>query len=340
MNKKEKGQKKEQKCLFGKTEGETGTRSTCQNCRQQKAKQGIRSITLRTFSILAIIAIVCIGLAFQTGIGTPSSWGIADIATICPLGAIEIMLAAHTIVPSVIIPFIIVFLVTVILGRAFCSWGCPVPLLRRVFGLKTPDQRRTLRARKHEAKAASSRQTSVGVKEQSEQKVDTEQVQPKQADNTRNWVLGGVLVSSAIFGFPVFCIVCPVGLTFASIVLLWRLFQFNETTLSLVVFPAILIVELVLARKWCHRICPLGALLSLISRFNRMFRPRIDTSVCLHANGQACHRCAQICPEGIDLHGTDTSAPLADCTKCRDCSDECPVHAIDFPVLYSDKIKR
>ncbi len=335
MNKKE----KEQYYPLGNAGDETGECGTHQNRMHQKARKGIRSITLRTFSALAIIAVVCIGLAFHTGIGTLSSWGIADIATICPLGAIETTLAAHTIVPSVIIPFIVVFLITVIVGRAFCSWGCPVPLLRRVFGLKTPAQRRAL-STKHDAKNASLQQVDEDAKDSCIQKSNTGQTQIERAGNARNWVLGGVLVSSAAFGFPVFCIVCPVGLTFTSIVLLWRLFQFNETTLSLVVFPAILIVELVVARKWCQHICPLGALLALISRLNRTFRPRVDTSVCLHANGQACHRCAQICPEGIDLHNTDASTLLADCTKCRDCSDECPVHAIDFPTLYSDKIKR
>ena len=44
---------------------------------------------LRTLSVLAVIALVCLGLALHTGTGTPSAWGIYDIAAICPLGAAE-----------------------------------------------------------------------------------------------------------------------------------------------------------------------------------------------------------------------------------------------------------
>ena len=39
---------------------------------------------LRTLSVLAVIALVCLGLALHTGTGTPSAWGIYDIAAICP----------------------------------------------------------------------------------------------------------------------------------------------------------------------------------------------------------------------------------------------------------------
>ncbi|MFR1638333.1 MAG: 4Fe-4S binding protein [Eggerthellaceae bacterium] len=68
------------------------------------------------------------------------------------------------------------------------------------------------------------------------------------------------LLSTAVFGFPVFCLICPVGLTFATLIAVWRLFQFNEVALSLLVFPAMLALEVLVLRKWCSRFCPLGAL--------------------------------------------------------------------------------
>ena len=151
---------------------------------------------------------------------------------------------------------------------------------------------------------------------------------------SRNWVLGGAILSTAAFGFPVFCLVCPVGLTFGTLVVVWRVFQFNEVTWSLLVFPAMLVLELAVLRKWCHRFCPLGALLSLVSRGNRTFRPQANVGTCLHAaHGERCHRCADACPEGIDLHDRAASAPLNECVKCRECADACPVHAITFPFL-------
>lgn len=260
--------------------------------------------TLRILSALGVAALVCAGLAFHTGTGTPSSFGIADIAALCPLGGLEAAIASRTVVPPMLIGLAVVVVITLLLGRAFCAWGCPVPLLKRAF-----------RGKKASVPAPAKREAGV-------------------AGDSRMWVLGGALLSTAALGFPVFCLVCPVGLTFGTLVVVWRVFQFNEVTWSLAVFPALLVLELAVARKWCHRFCPLGALLSLISRGNRTFRPRAAAKACLHAaHGEGCRRCAEACPEGIDLHDSAASAPLNECVKCRACADACPAHAITFPFL-------
>ena len=44
---------------------------------------------------------------------------------------------------------------------------------------------------------------------------------------SRSGVLAGALASAAIFGFPVFCQICPVGLTFATVLLIMSLFAFE-----------------------------------------------------------------------------------------------------------------
>lgn len=278
---------------------------------------------LRTLSALAVVALVCLGLALHTGTGTPSAWGIYDIAALCPLGAVEVALAAKTMVPPMLIALAIGAVLVLLFGRAFCAWGCPVPLLRRIFGFESP---------KKVAKDAAKRK-----KLSRPSKLDALDVPHPQrggVGDSRNWVLGGALLSTAVFGFPVFCLICPVGLTFATIVALWRLFQFNEVALSLVVFPAILVLELLVLRKWCSRFCPLGALLSLVSRLNRTFRPVSGEETCLRSSkGEPCHQCAEVCPEGINLHDPSLSAPLNECTKCRACADACPMHAITFPFL-------
>ena len=101
----------------------------------------------------------------------------------------------------------------------------------------------------------------------------------------------------------------------------------------LIVFPLIIVAELTLLRKWCHRFCPLGALLGLMARLNRTFRPTVAAESCLHCSGASCSRCADVCPEGIDLHHPEASVSLAECTKCGECRDACPAHAISFPLL-------
>ncbi len=155
---------------------------------------------------------------------------------------------------------------------------------------------------------------------------------------SRHWVLGGALLSTAIFGFPVFCLVCPIGLTFGTIAAVWRLLDFNEPSWALLVFPAIVILELVVFRSWCRKICPLGALMSLMSSLNIFARPKVDEKTCLRTSmGVDCDACKTACFEEIDLHHADQSQPLSECTKCRDCSDACPVHAISFPFFGRKK---
>ncbi|MFR0707830.1 MAG: hypothetical protein ACLSIH_12425 [Eggerthella lenta] len=77
--------------------------------------------------------------------------------------------------------------------------------------------------------------------------------------DTRHATLLGALGASAVFGFPVFCLVCPIGLTFATFIGVWHLFQFNETSWGLIIFPAILVLEIAFLRKWCAKICPVSA---------------------------------------------------------------------------------
>ncbi len=87
--------------------------------------------TKRTLAAVGVLGLVGVGLAVHTGTGTPSAWGIADIAAICPLGGIEAAIASRTIVPPLLIGLAVVVDLVALVGRAFCAWGCPVPLLRR-----------------------------------------------------------------------------------------------------------------------------------------------------------------------------------------------------------------
>ena len=153
-------------------------------------------------------------------------------------------------------------------------------------------------------------------------------------------MLGGSLLSAAVFGFPVFCLVCPVGLTFATIFLVIRLFN-GSVSWALLVVPALLIAELVFLRKWCHRFCPIGAFMSLVAKANRFFVPTIDVEKCIETTtGHACGRCAKVCPESIDLRDLAASPrPINECIKCRQCVDVCPKKAITMPFFAKKAAK-
>ena len=153
--------------------------------------------------------------------------------------------------------------------------------------------------------------------------------------DSRFGVLLGALASAAIFGFPVFCLICPVGLTFATVLLVMRLFAFGDGTWAVVVVPLVLLIEVVFLRKWCGRFCPLGALISLVSGANRTLRPHVDDATCLFSSkGVRCFACSKACPERLDVRRPQLSEEaLGNCTKCRECADACPAKAISFPVL-------
>jgi ferredoxin-type protein NapH len=283
----------------------------------------MKASRLRTTTILAVAALIVAGLVFWTGTGTLSAWGYKSIAQICPLGSLETLLASKTFLPVPIISLIVVIVAAVVLGRVFCAWVCPVPLLRR----RSP-HRGDILAPAAAGQVALRRFRPQPAGRPSRIRVDS-----------RHWVLGGALLSTAIFGFPVFCLICPIGLTFGTLAVLWRLLHFNEPSWSLLVFPAMLVIELVACRTWCRNICPLGALLSLMSSVNVFLRPEVDETVCQRTSkGVECSACKTACYEGIDLHDADQSQPLSECTKCRDCADVCPMHAVSFPFFAKKKV--
>ncbi len=131
------------------------------------------------------------------------------------------------------------------------------------------------------------------------------------------------------------------GLTFATVLVVWRLFAAGDMTIAVILVPALLIVELVFLRKWCTRFCPLSALMNLVSRFSKTLVPVIDDSKCLETSqGVPCSRCAQVCESDINIrHIAYGERTLADCSRCRNCADVCSTKAITFPVFSGAKAK-
>ncbi|WP_281655546.1 4Fe-4S binding protein [Eggerthella sinensis] len=282
----------------------------------------------RALVFAAFVAFVVAGLAFRIGAGTPSAFGIDAIAAVCPLGALETMAGAKDVMLHPLLLLIAVVAIIVLVGKAFCAWLCPVPWLQKL--VRPKPSRKSAEPSAGDSSCDATCGSSCGSSCAAEGACPSCALAPVGGKrdgfrlDTRHATLLGALGTTAVFGFPVFCLVCPVGLTFATLIGLWHLFQFNETSWGLILFPAILAIEVLVLRKWCVNICPISALVSLISNANRTLRPRVDRAACLRERGIDCRACVDACPEQVDPH----SARIPECSKCGACIASCPAQAI------------
>ncbi len=93
--------------------------------------------------------------------------------------------------------------------------------------------------------------------------------------------------------------------------------------LTLMVMAVIILVSARSGRLICSTVCPVGTTLGFVSRF-AIFQIDIDTDKCIQ-----CRRCADVCKgECIDLndHVVDGSR----CVNCFDCINVCPNDAIHY----------
>lgn len=276
--------------------------------------------TARAVAPFLVFGIVGAGLAFSTGLGTPSSFGWDAVAAACPLGILESLAGGWGWIPRVAVEAAIVVLGAFFLGRSFCAWICPVSRISEL--LKGKDRARAEDdERKRSSKAALERWRRG------------ERPARRRLD-ARHAVAAGAVFSSFLFGFPVFCLVCPVGLTFATFVLAWRTVQYGELSWGLVVFPAIIVVELLAMKRWCVKICPIGGLLSLLASKRGAFRVVADESSCLRTTkGAPCTACGSACPQSIDPFADLGDASNLECTRCHRCVEACPENAVSMRVL-------
>ncbi|HEY5995369.1 MAG TPA: 4Fe-4S binding protein [Candidatus Deferrimicrobiaceae bacterium] len=87
-------------------------------------------------------------------------------------------------------------------------------------------------------------------------------------------------------------------------------------------FLAILVAERYQRRFWCRNLCPLGAMLALLGRFG-LFRRRVDAAGCVK-----CGLCDGDCRTGAirDHLSTDHG----ECIECMDCQVVCPEKVVFF----------
>jgi len=229
-------------------------------------------------------------------VGAVCSFTVGDAQIVEPLGALQIVVASRLNIPqTILIAFLIavaIFVgVTILLGRAWCAWACPIGTLTEFTEhLMKKIKFKPLLEKKHKADTKDRRLWSK------EAKLST---------------LTAVMLSSAITKTPAWCSFCPIGTICRG-----------SVAGGFVAGAEMAIVGAVLAANtyekyfFCKYICPLAGLLTLIGRLNPLIKPRVKKDMC-----RRCAACNIICPWGL-LVCEEKS--FAECTKCFVCYSKCP----------------
>ncbi|MBF0288244.1 MAG: 4Fe-4S dicluster domain-containing protein [SAR324 cluster bacterium] len=93
-------------------------------------------------------------------------------------------------------------------------------------------------------------------------------------------------------------------------------------------FLALIILNLWKPRFFCRFLCPLGALLGVISRYS-LFRINRNVNRCTD-----CNLCLTRCEGASDPQG---KVRVSECFSCMNCLDDCPEDALQFTMLGLDQ---
>ncbi|MDH7499127.1 MAG: 4Fe-4S binding protein [candidate division NC10 bacterium] len=256
-----------------------------------------------------------------------------------PLLSLAILLAAHRL-PATLLWSLTIVLMTALLGRVFCGWICPLGTLHHLIG-------------------------SLGKKSAWRDQGD----RLLRGQSWKYYLLIGLLISSlfslqligffdplsllirsfAIFIDPALNLIahsCLNALSQTGVPTLqtvaerlrawgWETFlsfdvpHFHQASLMGLLLLGILFLNLVRTRFWCVALCPLGALLGLLSHFSL---PRLKIA-------DACNGC-RICNRHCQTAATPYPADSwkgSECIYCWNCEDLCPEGAAHFQMLGQDR---
>jgi polyferredoxin len=100
------------------------------------------------------------------------------------------------------------------------------------------------------------------------------------------------------------------------------IFQRN-TLLFASLFLGVIVLNLLAPRFWCRYLCPLGGMLGLVSKF-ALFRRQVGSDC------KGCELCTRLCPTGTINPEKGYASEPSECTMCMDCLEACPRSSITF----------
>jgi len=244
-----------------------------------------------------------------------------------PLVALTAMIASRRVVASMVTLSAGVLILTVLLGRFFCGWVCPMGTAVDL------SDRFLVRKKKDEGQSP--------------------------CRNLKYYLLGALLVG-ALFSAQVTYLFDPLSLITRTVI--WVLVSpilmaarflvdqgwisriapsltqtplipevqpyFRMNLVAALLFGGILALGLISRRFWCRNLCPLGALLGLFSKWG-LVRRQVKEGECLE-----CRRCDRECKMGAILpNPRDYQA--TECIYCYNCVPICGPRSTAIPLSFS-----
>jgi ferredoxin-type protein NapH len=196
---------------------------------------------------------------------------------------------------------LLVLIVFVVYGRAFCSWGCFFGGQDELFS--SARKRRTW-------------------------KLSLEKL-PLFVRYFPFALLAFIVLHSFATASPTYCMwLCPFKAT-SEFVEVNSFVRVIQTFLFVILWAGLAVALPLLTKKrtQCSLFCPMGAFLSLSSKLN-LFHLKIDKEKC-----SGCGVCEHTCSAfSISTDSASQGKPLLTCTRCGACVDACTEGAIDFGI--------
>jgi MauM/NapG family ferredoxin protein len=246
-----------------------------------------------------------------------------------PLAAAAAMLAARTFI-SLLLPAVIVATLTILLGRFFCGWVCPLgtclDLTHKIIPPRSHGKSRRYRNYKYfilffVLGAAALGAPLVGY-------LDPFSILVRGLTLAVDPALNKAVTTPFDLAYRhgpdwLTAMSEPVYSFLRDTALPYKQKAFLLALPSLLILLAVFGLERIERRFWCRNLCPLGAMLALFSRLARL---RLYPGKACKQKG--CTSCIDICRTGaIDDDGLVSPES---CILCLDCMAECPTGIISF----------
>jgi polyferredoxin len=232
--------------------------------------------------------------------GESSKGGAFD--AFCPFGGIETMWSyittGQTLKTTNLMNFSVLLAVlgvSLVAGRAFCGWMCPLGTLQDMF---TTIARR-LSGEKNRAQ---------GKKSKARFPIQVPPKLDKWLRYLKYIILAWILFASVTAVYPPLYDICPARAIFG--------FHWN-TPLLVIVLVVFVISSMFINRFTCKYICPLGAALAIFNKISPV-HIAIDQNNCNN-----CGRCENECP--VDIPAIPENMRSAECVRCLECLETCAV---------------